>query len=142
VTQSQVDAIRAARTEDDGFIEDVRQVDGFERFLATPTFKDVSRAVSPSPLLSRRLAVRSLALVVRGSTIVNGESYTKGPRSSPVLARKPASSPERYCLRFSRVFTSAVSSAIECLVRFATDRFRCAHTRSTGLNSWAYGGSR
>src|SRR4051794_41858180 len=29
-----------------------------------------------------------------------------------------------------------------CLVRLASDRFRCDHTNSTGLSSWAYGGSR
>jgi competence protein ComEC len=68
--------------------------------------------------------------------------YRKGPKSSPVLARKPASSRGRYCIRLSRVFTSAVSSVMVCLVRLASDRFRCAHTGSTGLSSWAYGGSR
>src|SRR3954454_1505723 len=31
--------------------------------------------------------------------------YRKGPRSSPVLARKPASSSGQYCIRLSRVFT-------------------------------------
>jgi hypothetical protein len=29
-----------------------------------------------------------------------------------------------------------------CLVRLANDRFRCDHTGSTGLSSWAYGGYR
>src|SRR3954471_4467050 len=55
---------------------------------------------------------------------------------------KPTRSPGRYCIRLSRVFTSAVNSAMLCLVRFASDRFRCAHTGSTGLSAWAYGGSR
>ena len=70
-------------------------------------------------------------------TIINGGGYTKGARSRPAPARKPASSAGRYCIRLSRVLTSAVSSAMECLVRLASDRFRCAHTRSTGLSSWA-----
>ena len=68
--------------------------------------------------------------------------YRNGLYSSPVLARKPASSAGRYCIRLKRVFTSAVSSAIVCLVRLASDRFRCDQTGSTGLSSWAYGGSR
>lgn len=29
-----------------------------------------------------------------------------------------------------------------CVVRLASDRFRCAHTGSTGFSSWAYGGNR
>jgi hypothetical protein len=69
--------------------------------------------------------------------LIKGGCYRNGPNSSPVLARKPASSAGRYCIRFSRVFTSAVSSAMVCLVRLASDRFRCAHTGSTGLSSWA-----
>src|SRR4051812_5999624 len=72
-----------------------------------------------------------------GVTIFKGGCYRNGPYSSPVLARKPASSAGRYCIRLSRVFTSAVSSAMVCLVRLASDRFRCAHTGSTGLSSWA-----
>jgi hypothetical protein len=36
----------------------------------------------------------------------------------------------RYCIRFSRVFTSAVSSAMVCLVRLASDRFKGDHTGS------------
>src|SRR3954453_10191479 len=73
--------------------------------------------------------------------VISGEGYT-GLRSSPVLARKPSSRLGRYCIRLSRVFTSAVSSAMSCLVRLASDRFRCAPTGSTGFSSWAYGGSR
>ncbi len=30
---------------------------------------------------------------------------------------------------------------MECLVRLASDRFRCAQSGLTGLSSWAYGGS-
>src|SRR3954471_5143831 len=91
-------------------------------------FNGCPRDAHPMPVLSS--AVSALK-------IINGGSYTKGPRSSPVLARKPTSSPGRYCIRFSRVFTNAVSSAMVCLVRLASDRFRCAHTGSTGFSSWA-----
>lgn len=49
--------------------------------------------------------------------------------------------PGRYCIRFSRVLTNAVSWSRPCLVRLASDRFRCDHTPSTGLSSDAYGGS-
>ncbi len=69
--------------------------------------------------------------------IFKGWCYRNGPKPSPVLARKPVSSARRYCIRLSRVFTSAVSSVMSCLVRFASDRFRCDHTGSTGLSSWA-----
>ncbi len=58
-----------------------------------------------------------------------------------MLAKNPASIVGRYCIRFRRDFTSAVSSAMVCLVRLASDRFRCDQTGSTGLSSWAYGGS-
>src|SRR4051794_30262678 len=75
-------------------------------------------------------------------TMFNGGCYRKGSNSSPVLARNPTRSPGRYCIRLSRVFTRTVSSAMVCLVRLASDRFRCDHTDSTGLSSWAYGGSR
>src|SRR3954471_18401075 len=51
--------------------------------------------------------------------IINSGCYRNGPNSRPVLARKPTRSPERYCIRLSRVFTSAVSSAMVCLVRLA-----------------------
>jgi hypothetical protein len=70
-------------------------------------------------------------------TIVKSGCYRNGPCSSPVLPRNPASRPGRYCIRLSRVFTRAVSSAMVCLVRLARDRFRCAQTGSTGLSSWA-----
>ena len=36
-----------------------------------------------------------------------------------MLARKPSRRPGRYCIRLSRVFTSAVSWLMLCLVRFA-----------------------
>src|SRR3954462_8418792 len=75
-------------------------------------------------------------------TITNGGSYRKGPNSSPVLARNPTRSLGRYCIRLSRVFTRTVSSAMVCLVRFASALFRCDHTDSTGLSACADGGSR
>ena len=42
-------------------------------------------------------------------TIFNCEGYGRGMRSRPVLARKPSRRPGRYCIRRSRVLTSAVS---------------------------------
>jgi integrase-like protein len=73
----------------------------------------------------------------RGLTIFKGWCYKNGPKPSPVLVRNPVSSAGRYCIRLSRVFTSAVSSVMVCLVRLASDRFRWAQTGSTGLSSWA-----
>ena len=66
----------------------------------------------------------------------------KGVRSSPVPARNPSRRAGRYCIRLSRVLTSAVSWPMSRLTRLASDRLRCAHVRSTGLSSCAYGGSR
>jgi hypothetical protein len=63
-------------------------------------------------------------------------------RSRRVLARNPSRSPGRYCIRLSRVFTSAVSWARFRLMRLARDRLRCDQTSSTGLSPCAYGGSR
>src|SRR3954447_26352509 len=74
--------------------------------------------------------------------IINGGCYRNGPNSSPVLTWKPTRSSGRSCIRLRRVFTSAASSARVCLVRLASDRFRCAQTGSTGLSSGAWGGSR
>ena len=75
--------------------------------------------------------------VVIDLRIIRGGGYRNGSNSSPVLARKPISNAGRYCIRLSRVFTSAGSSPMVCLVRFARDRFRCDHTGSTGFSSWA-----
>lgn len=47
----------------------------------------------------------------------------------------------RYRLRFSRVFTSAVSGSRRCLVRLASDLFRSDHAPSIGLNSGVCGGN-
>jgi Helix-turn-helix domain len=80
---------------------------------------------------------RYRATVAHALKIIKGGRYRNGPNSSPVPARNPTSSPGRYCIRLSRVFTSTVSSAMVCLVRFASDRFRCAQTGSTGFSSWA-----
>lgn len=72
MTHSQVDAIRAARAELDGVIGEIRRVDGFERFLSPPTFDDVSRVASPSPLVYVTVArFGGLALVVRGSDVTH-----------------------------------------------------------------------
>ncbi len=47
--------------------------------------------------------------------------------------------PGRYCIRFSRAFINAVSCSRLCLVRLASDLFRCDHTPSTGLSSSVQG---
>src|SRR4051812_41572860 len=97
-------------------------------FLGTPGDGSPVSQQDPSPL--------SAVLAAKDH---HWRGYT-GLRSSSVLARKPSSRPGRCCIRLSRVFTSAVSSAMVCLVRLASDRFRCAQTGSTGVRSWAYGG--
>src|SRR6202040_388120 len=61
----------------------------------------------------------------------------KGVRSSRVLARRPG----WYCIRLRRVLSSAVSWLRLRLARLARDLFRWDHAGSTGLSSWAYGGS-
>jgi hypothetical protein len=49
-----------------------------------------------------------------------------------VPVRKP-SRPGRYCIRLSRVFTSAVSWLMLRSARLRKDRLRCDHMGSTGL---------
>ena len=44
------------------------------------------------------------------------------------MARKPSRRPGRYCIRPSRVLTSAVSWPMSCLTRLASDRFRFDQT--------------
>lgn len=58
----------------------------------------------------------------------------RGVRSSLVPASKPSVRPGRYCIRRSRVSTSAVSRAMSRTARLARDRFRCDQTDSTGLS--------
>ena len=56
-------------------------------------------------------------------------------RSRRVLARNPSRRAGRYCIRLSRVFTSAVSWAMLRLARLARDLLRWDQTSSTGLSS-------
>src|SRR6266566_5776797 len=62
-------------------------------------------------LLQGTFCITLLALVGMpiALTIFNFEGYRRGVRSRPGLARKPSSRPGRYCIRRSRVLTSAVS---------------------------------
>jgi hypothetical protein len=58
-----------------------------------------------------------------------------------VLARKPVRSAGRYRIRFRRVFTSAVNSAMVCLVRFAREssafgRRGCGRAAGAGGRVW------
>ena len=71
------------------------------------------------------------------SYLTNDLQLWKLPRSRPGLARKPSSRPGWYCIRLSRVLTSAVSWPMSCLTRLASDRFRTDQTGSTGFSSGA-----
>src|SRR3954452_10910210 len=106
-------------------------------WVGAPSYGDPIKEVLAFHAENRGAVAVAVAVGSEALTIFKGGCYRNGPYSSPVLARKPASSAGRYCIRLSRVFTSAVSSAMVCLVRLARDRFRCAHTGSTGLSSWA-----
>jgi hypothetical protein len=77
-----------------------------------PPARDARRPV-PSPLAAEG-----------GLTIIKGGCCRNGRYSRPVLVRKPASSAGRYCIRLRRVFTRTVNSAMVCLVRLVSDRFR------------------
>src|SRR4051812_9789588 len=106
---------------------------GHRRGVRSPHTFDAARW-PPSSLTSPYAPQGSTTAVLK---IIKGGCYRNRPNSSPVLTRKPRRSPGRYCIRFRRPFTRAVSSARVCLVRLASDRFRCDHTGSTGLSSWA-----
>ncbi|MGD9525355.1 MAG: CHAT domain-containing protein [Pseudonocardia sp.] len=62
-----IEAVRAARAELDAVIEEIRGVEGFEQFLAPPTFDDVAGTATEVPLVYLAAAEQGgLALVVRG----------------------------------------------------------------------------
>jgi hypothetical protein len=54
MTDPRIDAVRAARADLDAVIEEIRRVDGFEGFLAPPSFDDVAAAARAIPLGSDR----------------------------------------------------------------------------------------
>ena len=61
-----VRALREARLALDQVVAEIQQVPGFEDFLATPTFDDVSRAAADQPLAYVAAAEHGgLALVVQ-----------------------------------------------------------------------------
>lgn len=65
-----IEAVRAARQELDAVIEEIRGVEGFEQFLAPPTFDDISRTAGLSPLVYFAAADQGgLALVVRSGEV-------------------------------------------------------------------------
>lgn len=67
MTDRGIAAIRAVRTELDGVIEQIRDVEGFEQFLAPPTFGDISRTAKSAPLVYFAAAdPGGLALIVHG----------------------------------------------------------------------------
>src|SRR3954447_547771 len=66
----------------------------------------------------------------------------EGSEVEPGAGEEVGQQPGAYCMRLRRLFTSAVSSVMVCLVRLARDLSRWDHTGSTGVSSWAYGGSR
>jgi len=99
----------------------------------------VDAAVSPRRQITRRRRPRRCpgpagSLTHRGT---RKHEVPKGVRSSLVPAGKPSRRPGRYCIRRSRVFTSAVSWPMPRLARLARDLFRCDHTGSTGFSSGA-----
>jgi len=70
VTEPGIEAVRAARQELDAVIEEIRGVEGFEQFLAPPTFDDIHRTAGPSPLVYFAAADQGgLALVVRDGDV-------------------------------------------------------------------------
>ncbi|WP_328472328.1 CHAT domain-containing protein [Actinoplanes sp. NBC_00393] len=69
---SMLDRIRAARRDLDEVIEEIRRVDGYEQFLAAPTFDDVEEAAADQPLVYLAAAdLGGLALVVRGDDVAH-----------------------------------------------------------------------
>jgi CHAT domain-containing protein len=77
VTESGIDAVRAARAELDAVIDEIREVEGFERFLAPPRFDDVAAAATDVPLVYFAAAEQGgLALVVRGDEVAPVELDT------------------------------------------------------------------
>ena len=68
-----------------------------------------NREVGERLFISHRTVGSHLYRMFPKLTIFNCGSYHRGVRSSLVLARKPLSRPDRYCIRRSRVLTSAVS---------------------------------
>jgi hypothetical protein len=72
VTEPGIEAVRAARQELDAVIEEIRGVEGFEQFLAPPTFDDIRRTAGLSPLVYFAAAEQGgLALVVRDGDVVH-----------------------------------------------------------------------
>jgi CHAT domain-containing protein len=62
--------VRAARDGLDGVIREIRRTEGFDQFLAAPSFADVARAAARVPLVYFAAAeMGGLALVVRGETV-------------------------------------------------------------------------
>jgi CHAT domain-containing protein len=72
VAEPGIEAVRAARQELDAVIEEIRGVEGFEQFLAPPTFDDICRTAGPSPLVYFAAADQGgLALVVRDGEVTH-----------------------------------------------------------------------
>lgn len=70
VTDQGIEAGRNARAELDAVIEEIRDVDGFERFLASPTFADIAATAASSPLVYFAAAEQGgLALVVHDDEV-------------------------------------------------------------------------
>jgi len=70
MTEPGIEAIRAARAELDAVIDEIRQVKGFEQFLAPPTFDDIAVTAHDTPLVYLAAADQGgLALIVRGRDV-------------------------------------------------------------------------
>lgn len=67
MTEPGIDAVRAARAELDVVIDEIREVEGFEQFLAPPDFADIAATAVDIPLVYFAAAEQGgLALLVRG----------------------------------------------------------------------------
>ena len=72
MTEPGIEAVRAARAELDAVIEEIRGVEGFEQFLAPPTFDDIAGTATDAPLVYFAAADQGgLALVVRGAEVTH-----------------------------------------------------------------------
>src|SRR5688572_27474301 len=72
----------------------------FELAVSEHILVELRRTLA-SPYYAARITPAAAGRYVQ-LTIINGGGYTKDPKSSPVLARKPTKRPGRYCIRLSR----------------------------------------
>ena len=71
MTEPGIEAVRAARAELDAVIEEIRGVEGFEQFLAPPTFDDIAGTATVPLVYFAAADQGGLALVVRGTEVTH-----------------------------------------------------------------------